>query len=207
MPKRGGPERIEPRRKPQQDRSIQRLKTILDTAAQMIAKNGLSVLTMTSLAREAGIPIGSLYQYYPEKAAIVRALFDRLAGDVQQKTASAFENVRSIEQATLTVNGMIDWYYQQYRNDPIYISIWLGTETDHELLRLNIDHSRKVALIFLDCVRNFLPAAAHHDYEARCFLISHLIGSSIRLAVMSEEKLATRFLSECKSIMCDSLFK
>jgi AcrR family transcriptional regulator len=207
MPKRGSPERIEPRKTPQQDRSIQRVKIILDTASRLIGENGVSAFTMTSLAREAGVPIGSIYQYFPERAAIIRALFDRFACNVQEKTNLAFEGVDTVELAKLKINGMIDWYYYQYRNDPIYLSVWFGTETDHELLRLNIEHSRKVAEIFLDWARSFLPESITDDYEVRCFLVSHLIGSTIRFAVMSDDELAPKILRECKLIMCRSLFE
>lgn len=206
MPKKGKPDRIEPRKTPQQDRSIQRVRTILETASLLIAKNGVNGLTMSGLARQAEIPIGSVYQYFPEKAAIIRALFDDMANAVQDKMTEAFAGVTSAEQAAIQIGAMVDWHYSRYRSDPVYLSIWLGTEADRELLRLNMDHSMRVAEIFMASVRTFMPHKTCRDLEARCFLISHMIGAAMRTAVLSDDVFAQRLLSECKLLACGSLF-
>ena len=83
-----GRDRIGLRRKPKQERSIQRLNLILSAAADLIAKKGVSAMRMTELAAAAKVPIGSVYQYFPEKAAIVKALFDRHATQSRRKRLS-----------------------------------------------------------------------------------------------------------------------
>lgn len=198
--------RIELRKKPQQERSIQRVDAIMAAASELIGKHGVSGMKMTDLARLAGVPIGSVYQYFPEKAAIVKALFDRHAMGVQGMTAQAFKDVTSLEQAADKVCMMIDWYYGKYREDPIYLAVWLGTETDLDLLRLNIVHSNRVGIIFRDAVEPFLPEGHGIDLEARFNLLSHLIGASIRLAVMNEDGLARRMLAEWKVVIREVLF-
>ena len=137
-------DRIALRRKPKQERSIQRLDLILNAAATLIAEKGVSAMRMTELAVAANVPIGSVYQYFPEKAAIVKALFDRHAQAIQQKTAEMFADVRSLDEALDLISAMIDWYYTEYRNDAAYLGVWMGTETDQDLLRLNIEHSGRV---------------------------------------------------------------
>lgn len=77
MTKPGDPARIKLRKKPQQERSIQRLDAILEAATDLIVERGIVDMRMTDLAARAGVPIGSLYQFFPEKAAVVRAIFDR----------------------------------------------------------------------------------------------------------------------------------
>jgi len=101
---------------------------------------------------------------------------------------------------------MIDWYYNAYRNNPTYLGVWMGTETDQDLLRLNIEHSNRVADIFLDAVRRVAPELEAVDMQARTYLFSHLIGASIRLAVKSEEALAERMLEEWKRVIRACLF-
>ena len=199
-------DRIGLRRKPKQERSIQRFDLILSAAAEIIAEKGVSAMRMTELAVAAKVPIGSVYQYFPEKAAIVKALFDRHASEVQAKTAQVFANVHSLEDALHLIEGMIDWYYDAYRNDPTYLGVWMGTETDQDLLRLNIDHSNRVADIFYEAVKRVAPELEAIDMQARTYLFSHLIGASIRLAVKSEEELALRMLGEWKRVIRASLF-
>jgi AcrR family transcriptional regulator len=198
--------RIQLRKTPQQERSIQRVDAIVAAASELIGKYGVNGMKMAELARLAGVPIGSVYQYFPEKAAIVKALFDRHAMGVQGMTAQTFQEVTSLEQAADKVCMMIDWYYTKYREDPIYLAVWLGTETDRDLLRLNIIHSNRVGVIFREAVERFLPEGHGIDLEARFNLLSHLIGASIRLAVMNDDGLARRMLAEWKVVIREVLF-
>jgi len=198
--------RIQLRKKPQQERSIQRVDAIIAAASELIGKYGVNGMKMTDLAQLAGVPIGSVYQYFPEKAAIVKALFDRHATGVQAMTTHTFSDVTSLEQAVGKVRMMIDWYYTKYREDPIYMAVWLGTETDRDLLRLNIIHSNRVGVIFREAVERFLPEGHGIDLEARFNMLSHLIGASIRLAVMNEDALARRMLAEWKAVVSEMLF-
>ena len=199
-------DRIGLRRKPKQERSIQRLDLILAAAARIIAEKGVSAMRMTELAIAAKVPIGSVYQYFPEKAAIVKALFDQHASAIQTKTAAMFSDVQSLDQALDLVCDIIDWYYDSYHDDPVYLGVWMGTETDQDLLQLNIEHSGRVAGIFHDAVRRLAPDLCDEEMFARTYLFSHLIGAVIRLAAVSDKELARRMLDQWKRVIRASLF-
>lgn len=68
---------IEPRKRPRQDRSQAVVETILAVTQQLLLRNGLPKLTTNAIAAEAGLSIGSLYQYFPNKEAIVLELARR----------------------------------------------------------------------------------------------------------------------------------
>ncbi|WHO72756.1 TetR/AcrR family transcriptional regulator [Rhizobium sp. BT03] len=199
-------DRIGLRRQPKQERSIQRLDVILAAAARIIAEKGVSAMRMTELAVAAKVPIGSVYQYFPEKAAIVKALFDQHASAIQTKTAAMFADVQTLDQALDLVCDMIDWYYESYHDDPVYLGVWMGTETDQDLLQLNIEHSGRVAGIFQEAVRKLAPDLCDEEMYARTYLVSHLIGAVIRLAAVSDKALARRMLDEWKRVIRASLF-
>ena len=97
-----------PRRTPQQARSVHRVKTILDVARELIGKDGASGLKMTEIAKLAGIPIGSLYQYFPEKAAIIKALYDTISSDVSGKVSAAFASIKSLEEAVDVAENTVE---------------------------------------------------------------------------------------------------
>jgi len=80
-----------PRRVPSQDRSSQRLKLILKAAADLIAERGYDAVTMTGIAKRAGTSVGSLYQYFPDKEAVLQALFAQLGDDAEERWAPLFE--------------------------------------------------------------------------------------------------------------------
>jgi AcrR family transcriptional regulator len=68
---------VEPRKRPQQARSQLMVERILDAAQRQLKEEGAKGLTTTAIAKRAGLSAGSLYQYFPNKEAIVLALFRR----------------------------------------------------------------------------------------------------------------------------------
>jgi AcrR family transcriptional regulator len=62
------------RKKPVQQRSQRTVGYILDAAAYILAKDGLKGFTTNRIAERAGVNISSLYQYFPDKMAILEAL-------------------------------------------------------------------------------------------------------------------------------------
>jgi AcrR family transcriptional regulator len=63
--------RISSRKQPKQARSAALVAAILDAAAQVLAKEGAQRFTTARVAERAGVSVGSLYQYFPNKAAIL----------------------------------------------------------------------------------------------------------------------------------------
>lgn len=66
-----------PRKRPRQERSKVTVDTILAATARVLVKSGFDGLTTNSVAEAAGVSIGSLYQYFPSKEALVAALIEQ----------------------------------------------------------------------------------------------------------------------------------
>ncbi|MEZ0206550.1 helix-turn-helix domain-containing protein, partial [Ideonella sp.] len=62
---------VSSRRLPKQARSNDLVAAILEAALQVLAKEGARRFTTTRVAERAGVSIGSVYQYFPNKAAIL----------------------------------------------------------------------------------------------------------------------------------------
>nr|WP_278265374.1 TetR/AcrR family transcriptional regulator [Nocardia sp. AG03] len=69
-------DRFKPRKQPKQRRAAETREWILTAAAQVFAEHGYGAGTTNRIAERAGVSIGSLYQYFPNKDAILRALMD-----------------------------------------------------------------------------------------------------------------------------------
>ena len=65
------------RRAPVQRRSVERFGRLLDACAELLAENGHDALTTRAVARRAGVPIGTLYQFFDGKAGLLQALASR----------------------------------------------------------------------------------------------------------------------------------
>jgi AcrR family transcriptional regulator len=68
---------LAPRKRPQQERSSARVEAILAAALRLLNERGPQSLTTRTIAARAELPIGSIYQYFPNKEAIVAALAGR----------------------------------------------------------------------------------------------------------------------------------
>ncbi|WP_028161183.1 TetR family transcriptional regulator [Bradyrhizobium japonicum] len=80
---------ISSRKQPQQARSSGLVAAILDAAVQVLAKEGAQRFTTARVAERAGVSVGSLYQYFPNKAAI---LF-RLQSDEWRRTSELLRGI------------------------------------------------------------------------------------------------------------------
>jgi AcrR family transcriptional regulator len=82
---------ISARKQPQQSRSAQLVADILEAAIRVLVRDGAYRFTTARVAEAAGVSVGSLYQYFPNKEAI---LF-RLQADEWQQTMSQLERILS----------------------------------------------------------------------------------------------------------------
>ncbi|WFU19752.1 TetR family transcriptional regulator [Bradyrhizobium sp. CB3481] len=80
---------VSSRKRPQQARSTELVAAILDAAVQVLAKEGAQRFTTARVAERAGVSVGSLYQYFPNKAAI---LF-RLQSDEWRQTTELLRGI------------------------------------------------------------------------------------------------------------------
>lgn len=80
---------LDPRKKPQQRRSRVTIDSIFDATIQVLIANGLQSITTAQIAERAGVSIGSLYQYFPNKNALLAAVVQRHVGEVVDATIQA----------------------------------------------------------------------------------------------------------------------
>lgn len=77
------------RRRPRQARSIAKVAAIRQAAAQVVARDGVEAATTTRIARRAGVSVGTLYQYFPDRDAVLDDMLGELLGRVVAAVQSA----------------------------------------------------------------------------------------------------------------------
>ncbi|KUI40894.1 TetR family transcriptional regulator [Mycobacterium sp. GA-1199] len=86
----------EPRKRPRQNRSRDTVEVLLEAAAQVFNREGLKATT-NRIADRAGVSIGSLYQYFPNKHALIRALAERHVNEARARMDAVFKRLRDEE--------------------------------------------------------------------------------------------------------------
>src|SRR4051794_32859595 len=73
------PERLRPRKSPSQRRAKELVLAVLEAGSRILSDRGYERLSMQRVAQLAGVSPGSLYQYFPDKAALVAALVEAMS--------------------------------------------------------------------------------------------------------------------------------
>jgi AcrR family transcriptional regulator len=106
-----------PRRRPSQDRSRRRFDDILRAARALLVEVGFEAFTSEQVALRAGVPIGSLYQFFGNKFAIICEL-DRLdTANVQNELEKFSTEIPSLDWAQL-LEKLLDHLAGLWRTDP-----------------------------------------------------------------------------------------
>jgi len=118
------------RKLPRQKRSVMMVETILQAAARVLARESLDGFNTNRVAEVAGISVGSLYQYFPNKSALVAALIDRDHAALATALERFLEGSPS-SPLRATLSGIAELLIEQQYGDPIY-----AAAIDHEERRL-----------------------------------------------------------------------
>jgi AcrR family transcriptional regulator len=117
------PDRL--RRLPQQQRSREKLRRVLDAAEDILAREGAEAFTTVHVAEAAGISVGSLYRYFPDKDAIVEALAVRYWSDFDDLVAGVAE-ADEREPFGDPAGAVLEVLAAGFRARPGFLALWYG---------------------------------------------------------------------------------
>ena len=125
---------LEPRKTPKQERARATCDAILEATARIIAGQGLAAFNTNAVAERAGVSIGSLYQYFPNKDALMAALIKRQQEAQLATFQAAAEMVGSEKTLDKVVRSLVRAAMQHHSDDDL-----LASAIDHEEARLPVD--------------------------------------------------------------------
>ncbi|MEU0071107.1 TetR/AcrR family transcriptional regulator [Streptomyces sp. NPDC006332] len=141
------------RRTPQQARSRARLTRVLEAAERVLVDEGVEALTTTRIAAEARVSVGSLYQYLPDRGAIIEALaagyFAKLEATMDDLVGAA-----AAERWNDPVGVLVDAYTEIYRTEHGFRALWFGSGLTERTRAADREHKRRMA----DGIRRILLA-------------------------------------------------
>ncbi|UCI27209.1 TetR/AcrR family transcriptional regulator [Mesorhizobium sp. B2-8-5] len=187
-----------PRRSPTQQRSRERVERMLAAASALIAEQGSDAMRMGEVAERAGVSIGSLYQFFPDKRAIVWALAERYTAESQACIATTLKDVRDAEGMKRAFSELVDIYYQLFLAEPVMRDIWSGTQADKALRELELADSRANAEFLLAVLKRLRPHADPVELETTAFLVWQMGEAAVRLAISVDREEGDRLVAAYK---------
>ena len=194
------------RRVPVQGRSLARVHRMLDACAVLVDEVGYDGLTTTLLAERAGVAIGSVYQFFPDKRAIVQALTLRnLDAYVERITARIAAG--SMTKWSEAVDAAIDEYIEMHRNTPGFRTLHFGDVVDRNLL----DDERDNNAVIIEqlggvLVQNFGLADEPHLYFSLTVAVE-MADALIKMAFRRDPHGDEKVLAEAKDVTREYLYR
>ncbi len=116
------------KRLPAQARSAQRIERLLDAAAELLRDREPEDITVRDLAAAAGVPTGTLYQFFDDKNAVLQALAVRFLAAMPGILDEAVSGTDA--DWSVTVGGVVDGYAAMIREHPAIRRLWLSGTLD-----------------------------------------------------------------------------
>ena len=108
---------IDPRKRPTQARSEYTYDVILQASLELLARGGLEGFTTNAVAKRAGVSVGSLYQYFPNKDAILATLVREMRASMRDDFQRAVANTLDLT-FEASVVALIDASLRHHLDDP-----------------------------------------------------------------------------------------
>ncbi len=140
-------DQLTPRRRPSQERSRDRVERILDATAALLVDTPADKITTAAIAEEAGVPIGSVYQYFPNKLAVLAELARRVMEEVDLKTASLITEDFGVLPWDQAIDRAIDATMQGYAGQPGYLQLLLSIRPTPEFRVITDESNERMAAI------------------------------------------------------------
>jgi AcrR family transcriptional regulator len=174
--------RVADRRQPKQRRARQTVEAVLDAVVKILKREGLKAVTTNRVAEVAGVSIGSVYQYFPDKRAIFVALHERHIEQIDRMVESKlFEHAAS--SLDDLIRAMIEAMIDAHVPDPELYEL-LMTEVPHRA-----EGTRDFTLRLQGAFRLAISSRAHElkpqrDLDKIVFIVTHMIDSLAHGAVL-----------------------
>lgn len=191
---------LEPRRLPRQERSRQRVDDILDAAAELLIDRGFDAVTTNLIADRAGIPVGSIYQFFPNKFSIFYMLAIRYLEQIGQIHAADMDPTKAPrpweEAIDQTIEDLAEFWYQE-KALPI---LWGGLQNAPELVAANEEAVKRSEGYNLRLLDRVIPqvGAARRKLIAR--MMVHVSQSLLDLSILVDPADRAEVIEETKHL-------
>jgi AcrR family transcriptional regulator len=188
------------RRTPRQDRGQRRVERILDAAETLIAERGVETVTTNAIAERAEISIGSVYQFFPNKDAIVHGLAARFAAEHRALN----EAVLPLELAHLPLPELIDRVIgplARFYANPAYRHVYHATNRPGEPSELEAGLHRTMVRRVESVIAARAPRIAAPNRRLYAAVAVELVHALLAYAATAARPLRGRIPGELRAVL------
>jgi AcrR family transcriptional regulator len=185
---------------PTQRRSRERFERILESAVELIAEKGSEAFRMSDIVERTGVPFGSLYQYFPDKTAVIGTLAERYNAIERTCIQQELAMMKTIEDLHQALCRIVDGYYQMYSDDPVMRDIWQATQADRALQKIDEDQGEFLAGLLRETLQRLTRAPAP-VILAFSRLTMTLIAAAVRHAIALKPREGQRVIAMFKQML------
>lgn len=186
MTRKGPPDEPVARRKPQQARSQMKVELLLEAAMRLLEEGDIASLTTNAVAAKAGVSIGTLYQYFDSKQALLDAMVRKEMGALATQVLDTMEGDAAVqpgERIRRIMRAVVGSYGGRTR---VHRLLMQHALTHMPGDRLSPLYSRLIALFTAEGLAS--PGQpARKLTPAQAFVITHGIGGVMRALTASDE--------------------
>lgn len=160
------------------------MEAIYTATIQVLLADGIGRLTTTRVADRAGVSVGTMYQYYPHKQALLFAIVERQLETITAAMLAAAERLEGEDLATVGQGLALAWLDAKMADMVASRAIYaIAAEFDlGEVMGRTLDHMVDVVARLLTAA----PDARFADVRPVAFMISTLLGGSVRIVMEVE---------------------
>lgn len=182
------------RRQPIQDRAQRTIETIFQATAQIVASEGESALSTNKIAAKAGFSIGTLYQYFPTKEAILIAMIARERRRVLDQLGSILEEaVKNQRSAQEIVETLIHLLVESFASGPKLqrAMIRLAWQVDHldAITQALREASETLSMYLARMAASDVSGLRFRTSPATLFVLTRAVMGAIRSASLERSSL------------------
>lgn len=176
------PAEFRPRRRPAQERSRRRFDDILRAARALLVEVGFEAFTAEQVALRAGVPIGSLYQFFGNKYAIICEL-DRLdTANVEKALQEFAAEIPTLDWAQL-LEKLLDHLATLWRTDPSRRAVWLAMQATPPTRAIAAEHERQLASQVQRVLAPLTPGSSTGHRQTLAEVIVHVTYSMLNFSI------------------------
>jgi len=193
------------RRVPTQRRSRERVERMLEVATRCIAEKGLDAVRMSEIATLSGVSIGSLYQYFPDKASIVMTLAERYNREGRACVEAELNAVNSGEELLQAMLRIVDGYYEMFLTEPVMRDIWRATQADKSLQEMDTADCHVHSSMLLVTLLRLHPGQKKEVLAPLASLVMQFVTTTVRLAISVDRKQGDKIIVLFKQMLKNNI--